>query len=189
MSKKDPQALVKQAALQLFSEQGYFNTSVPDLVKASGVSTGSIYHHFGDKEGVARALFDSVVERMQVAIEEIQQKHLSVPEQCKAIIELLFVITENEPDLMRYMLHAKHAEFLSDVAPICSSSPFKKMRSIVSMGMKTKEVHEMDETVAAAAVFGGAIRLVQMRLDGVIEKNLLSYVDEVWFCAWRSVAI
>ena len=189
MVNENPQARVKQAALQLFSDQGYFNTSVPDIVKASGVSTGSIYHHFGDKKGVAKALFDSVVERMEVAIDEIQKEHETAREQCKEIIVLLFDITEEEPELMRYMLHAKHKEFLPDVAPICSSSPFVKMRSIVSMGMSSNEVQTMDETVAAASVFGGAIRLIQMRLDGVIEKTLQSYFDEVWACAWRSVKL
>jgi len=188
MNNKDSQVKVKNAALQLFAAQGYFNTSVPDIVKASGVSTGSIYHHFGDKEGVAKALFDSVVERMEIAIEQIQKAHETAEEQCKQIIILLFDITEKEPELMRYMLHAKHKEFLPDIAPICSSSPFRKMRSIVSMGMVNNEVLKLDETVAAASVFGGAIRLIQMRLDGVIEKPLQSYFDEVWYCAWRSIA-
>ena len=188
MVNKNPQARVKEAALQLFSDQGYFNTSVPDIVKASGVSTGSIYHHFGDKEGIAKALFDSVVERMEIAIDEIQKEHETAREQCKHIIVLLFSITEEEPELMRYMLHAKHKEFLPDVAPICSSSPFRKMRNIVSMGMINKEVQSMDETVAAASVFGGAIRLIQMRLDEVIKKPLPLYFDDIWLCAWRSIA-
>ena len=51
-------------AIRLFTDQGYFNTSIPDIVRESGVSTGSIYHHFGDKEGVAIALFNNLVERM-----------------------------------------------------------------------------------------------------------------------------
>ena len=52
------------AALNLFTEQGYFNTSIPDIVKASSVSTGSIYHYFQDKEGIARSLYASLVDRM-----------------------------------------------------------------------------------------------------------------------------
>ena len=45
---------VMASALRLFTGQGYFNTSIPDIVKDSGISTGSIYHHFGDKEGIAK---------------------------------------------------------------------------------------------------------------------------------------
>ena len=177
-----------EAALNLFAGRGYFNTSVPDLVRASGVSTGSIYHHFGDKEGVALALFNSTVERMESALEAIRQQHATTKARCRAIIELLFAITENEPELMKFMLHATHKEFLTGIAPICSSRPFRQMRALVAEGMQTGEVHTMDETVAAAGVFGAAIRLIQMRLDGVIEQPLFTRLEETWFCAWRSIA-
>ena len=45
-----------RVALRLFSEKGFFNTSVQDIVAAAGVSVGFIYHNFSDKEGIARAL-------------------------------------------------------------------------------------------------------------------------------------
>lgn len=183
-----PKQQVMEVALNLFSERGYFNTSIPDLVKASGVSTGSIYHHFGDKEGVAKALFDSIVERLEKALEEICKEHSTTKAQCRAIIEMLYNITEREPELMKFMLHAKHKEFLPEQKPICSSNPFRMMRSLVTEGMKTGEVRKMDETVAAAAVFGAAIRLIQMRLDGVVEQPLFTHLEETWDCAWRSIA-
>ena len=183
-----PRQQVMDAALNLFAERGYFNTSIPDLVGASGVSTGSIYHHFGDKEGVAKALFDSIVERMEKTIDEISRQQTTTKARCRAIIELLFSITENEPELMKFMLHAKHREFLPEQAPICSSSPFRMMRTLVAEGMQTGEVHAMDETVAAAGVFGAPIRLIQMRLDGVIKQTLFDLLEETWVCAWRSIA-
>ena len=63
--------VVMQAAIHLFTKQGYFNTSVPDIVRESGVSTGSIYHHFGDKEGIAKTLFKMLVARMENAFNTI----------------------------------------------------------------------------------------------------------------------
>ena len=35
-----------RTALQLFTEQGYFNTSVHDIARTAKVSIGSIYHYF-----------------------------------------------------------------------------------------------------------------------------------------------
>lgn len=180
---------VMSAALQLFASQGFFNTSIPDIVRESGVSTGSIYHHFGDKEGVADSLFNSIVERMEHAIEGIRKSYDTTHDRCKAIMGLLFTITEDEPELMNFMLYAKHREFLPNVAPICSSKPFQLMLSIIADGMPKAEVRMMDETVAAVSVFGGAIRLIQMRLDGVIKPPLHDYWEETWDCAWRAVAV
>ena len=40
------------AAVKLFSKQGYFGTSVQQIAHEAGVSTGLIYQYFGDKEDI-----------------------------------------------------------------------------------------------------------------------------------------
>jgi len=179
--------VVLEAAIQLFTKQGYFNTSVPDIVRESGVSTGSIYHHFGDKEGIAKALFEMLLGRMERAFNDIESQHDTAQARCRAVIELLFRVTEEEPEVMTYMLFVKHKEFMPGMAPICSSKPFRQMRQMIVNGMTNGEVRSMDDMVAAAAVFGGALRMISLRLDGVLEQSLEGYLDEVWSCAWQSV--
>ncbi|MCC7242161.1 MAG: helix-turn-helix transcriptional regulator [Acidobacteria bacterium] len=46
------------AALALFSRQGYRATSVRDIAGQAGTSTGSVYHHFRDKETIFQTLLD-----------------------------------------------------------------------------------------------------------------------------------
>ncbi|MDY6978427.1 MAG: TetR/AcrR family transcriptional regulator [Pseudomonadota bacterium] len=177
------------AALNLFTEQGYFNTSIPDIVKASSVSTGSIYHYFSDKEGIARSLYETLVERMESNFSEIEAAHATAHDRCRAVIALLFELTEQEPAVMRFMLFSRHKEFIPDQKPVCSSRPFVQMREMVVAGMQSGEVREMTPIVAASAVFGGALRLIQLRLDGILDAPLPDYLDEIWQCAWRSVAV
>lgn len=50
--------LVLDAALGLFSKQGFRATSVREIADAAGVSTGNLYHHFPDKEAIFRTLLD-----------------------------------------------------------------------------------------------------------------------------------
>jgi AcrR family transcriptional regulator len=52
------QALILDAALDLFSHQGYRATSIRDIAQRAGVSTGNVYHHFKDKDTIFRALLD-----------------------------------------------------------------------------------------------------------------------------------
>ncbi|HXH95510.1 MAG TPA: TetR/AcrR family transcriptional regulator [Thermoanaerobaculia bacterium] len=49
---------VLDAALQLFSHQGFRATTVREIAEAAGVSTGNVYHHFPDKESIFRTLLD-----------------------------------------------------------------------------------------------------------------------------------
>ena len=51
--------LLLDAALRLFAEQGEQGLTVNAVTKASGVSLGSLYHHFGSLDG----LFDALTER------------------------------------------------------------------------------------------------------------------------------
>ena len=174
-------------ALRLFSERGYFNTSIHDIRREAGVSIGAIYHHFGTKEQLAKALYDDLLARMGQAIEGAIGAHAGCRERCRAIIALLFDMTDDDPTTMRFVLLAKHREFLSDEPPICSSRPFAAMRRVLEEGIAEGEVRQMDPWVAASAMFGGALRMMSLSLDGVLEAGLDAYLDEVAACGWRAV--
>ncbi|MFC5835671.1 TetR/AcrR family transcriptional regulator [Nonomuraea insulae] len=47
-----------RAAREVFLAKGYAEATVADLVAASGISVGSLYHHFGGKPGLFLALWE-----------------------------------------------------------------------------------------------------------------------------------
>jgi AcrR family transcriptional regulator len=53
---------VLDAALHLFSHQGYRATTMRQIAERAGVSTGNCYHHFPDKDTIFRALIDEYLE-------------------------------------------------------------------------------------------------------------------------------
>lgn len=52
---------ILDAALELFSEQGYHGTNTKEVAARAGVATGSVYRYFADK----KALFLAVMKRME----------------------------------------------------------------------------------------------------------------------------
>lgn len=176
-----------RVALRLFSEKGFFNTSVQDIVAAAGVSVGFIYHNFSDKEGIARALYQHLLARMNVLIDEIEAEHPSARERCRAVILMLFKLSEVEPDVMAFVIHARHREFLPEEKAICSASAFVRMRGFVLTGIDEGEVRGLDPAVAVAMMYGGAIRMICLRLDGLIPLTLDDYFEELWTNTWASL--
>lgn len=176
-------------ALELFSKQGYFNTSVHDIRKTANVSTGAIYHHFQNKEALAQSLYESLLAEMNQAIENACLKKMGCLAKSKAIIEKMFTLTMEQPKNMQFILLAQHREYLPNEAPICSSKPFQAMKQVVSEGIAKGEVREMDTWVAATAMFGGALRMMNLQLDGVLTEPLSKYVDEVVTCAWNGIKV
>lgn len=53
----DRREQILAGALDAFSEKGFAAATIEDVRARSGASTGSIYHHFGDKEGLAAHLY------------------------------------------------------------------------------------------------------------------------------------
>jgi AcrR family transcriptional regulator len=49
---------ILDAALKLFSTQGYRATSTRDIADAAGISTGALYHQFPDKELIFQSLLE-----------------------------------------------------------------------------------------------------------------------------------
>ncbi len=177
------------AALKLFVNQGYHNVSVHDVQKLADVSIGSIYKHFGGKEGIAKALHERLLVEMNEMVDSVIAQDLTIIEQCNRIIELLFEYTETRCEIIAFILHANHTEFISDEPPICSAEPFQKIRDMVQRGMDTGEIQAYDCLIAASVIFGGAFRLIHMRLDGLIDRPLPELYEQLIDATWKGMKI
>ena len=69
-------ALLDSAA-ELFSTQGFRETTMRDIAKAAGMLPGSIYYHYGSKDDLLLAVYEAGVERI---IEEFCKAVLPVEE-------------------------------------------------------------------------------------------------------------
>lgn len=80
---KNTKGKIVSAAWQLFYEQGYDNTTVEEIVDASGTSRGSFYHYFGGKAALLSSLsylfdekYDELAESMNPDLSPIEKLNL-----------------------------------------------------------------------------------------------------------------
>ena len=165
------------AALDLFVDNGFHNVSVHEIQKQANVSIGSIYKHFGGKQGIAKALYIHILNEMDELVDDVIKEHQSPTTQCEEIIKLLCGYTETHYNIMAFVFHAKHTEFVPDEPLICNTLPFIKIRDIVKAGIECGEFREIDSWVAASTIFGGVIRMIQLRLDNMIKDPLPNYYE------------
>ncbi len=180
---------VLNSALQLFVEKGFFNTSIPDLVRHSGVSTGSIYHSFKDKQSIAELLMHTLLQQVEVEQQQILQQYQSSWDRFYQLSKWMMDTAEHHPHAMQFILNARHKEFMPDTPPICSAKPFMTLRDVIQQGMDEGVLQRMDVMVAAASCYGGVLRLIQLGLDGLLEQPLPSYLDEITQTCWHSIAV
>jgi len=64
-----------EATAQLLVEDGYARTSTNRIARRAGVSVGSLYHYFGDKDAIVDAVIERVLERQLAALTEALSAH------------------------------------------------------------------------------------------------------------------
>jgi AcrR family transcriptional regulator len=52
--------LLVSVARELFTEHGYGETSIEDIIQRAGVARGALYHHFPGKDALFRAVYEAV---------------------------------------------------------------------------------------------------------------------------------
>ena len=58
LPKEERQSQIMDAAMKVFTQKGYANARVDDIVDASGLSKGAIYHHYEGKKDIFLALIE-----------------------------------------------------------------------------------------------------------------------------------
>ncbi|MFZ2178320.1 MAG: helix-turn-helix domain-containing protein [Rhodococcus sp. (in: high G+C Gram-positive bacteria)] len=64
---------VLDAAVEVFGERGFTAATMAEIVERSGVSVGSIYHHFGGKSEVFNAIWEDFVGLLRGRVDEVVQ--------------------------------------------------------------------------------------------------------------------
>ncbi len=177
------------AALDLFVDKGYHSVSIHEVQKLADVSIGSIYRHFGGKEGIAEKLYKHILNEIDELIDGVMKEVDTPIEQLEEIIRQLFEHTETHQQIISFVFHSKHTDFLPDKPLMCDAAPFIKIRDITSQAIKIGDLKDTDTWVATSLIFGGAIRLIQLRLDGLIEKPLVEYMDILMSGLWGGLKI
>lgn len=100
-------AQIIEAAISCFLEKGYTNTSMSDIIKASGLSSGSIYSHFSGKEDI---LISAINERLN-SVKELYDTFPggAGPQDILETIHTNQLVNDNFSVMLRIRLESLHA--------------------------------------------------------------------------------
>ncbi|MFL5844867.1 MAG: TetR/AcrR family transcriptional regulator [Solirubrobacteraceae bacterium] len=147
------------AALGAFEAKGILGATLEDIRTGSGASIGSIYHHFGDKEGIAAALHAAVLADYQrgfaAAIEDA-----GAEQGVRAVVDAHLRWAQRHPPQMRYLLAGPPAG--DDVGAL--NRDF--FRTVRAWWARHPELIEFDLATAHAVWLGPATEYCRHWLSG-----------------------
>jgi AcrR family transcriptional regulator len=112
--------IILHAALRLFSEKGYKDTSMAELAQKTGVAQGTIFYHYISKEG----LFISILKEFKEALVEEHDRYFMEQHNCngldmieEVIAFYLYLAGKMEDQFL--LLHRHYAYELAKINPEC----------------------------------------------------------------------
>lgn len=113
-------AQIIEAAISCFLEKGYTNTSMSDIIKASGLSSGSIYSHFSGKEDILNTAINERLNNVKELYETLPEG--AGPQDILETIHTNQLVNDNFSAMLRIRAKSLHAPEIArattDIMPL-----------------------------------------------------------------------
>jgi len=100
-----PRGRLQQASAKLFKEKGFAKTTVRDIAASIGIQSGSIFHHFKNKEQILKTVIIDAILRVLAPMKEALSTTNNIEEQFNNLIQCeLNAIHDEQLDGFRLMV-------------------------------------------------------------------------------------
>jgi AcrR family transcriptional regulator len=173
---------ILDAALRAFADKGYAAATLADVRELSGASTGSIYHHFGDKEGLAAALYLEALRDYQEGVRAVLDRETDSERGIKGLVRHHLRWVGAHPDLARFLLAGRPpgaGERLEEMN--------QELLAAVADWLRGRGLRRMPGDVFYAVLLGPAQEFTRQWLAGRARSSMAAAERSLAEAAWRGL--
>lgn len=151
---------IKEAALRLFSERGFHNTTVTQIAEAAELGKGTIYWYWKSKEDLAFSLVEEMLRDFVRLIEKARDGEGPVPDRFEHLVAEMAELYYQEREYLRLLWKFRadrHYIFSPDYTRKVTSYYVrmrKALEEIVEQGIGGGELREVDPKRTAFILLG-----------------------------------
>jgi AcrR family transcriptional regulator len=172
-----------QAALQLFSTNGFHKTTIPDIAAKLQMSAGNLYNYFSSKDILAKEIIKYTSEVLGEEIRRVNMLDISAEEKIGKIVEIYFTMATEKPEMIEYFLrvYLSHREVFKDGCEgmTCVSGFITEIMIFFDDGVGSGELRNQDFFSAFGLFMGYLGGMVFLKGEEILPKELEAYIDDI----------
>lgn len=172
--------MILQTSKTLFAQKGFFNTSISDIKKETGLPVGSIYTYFKNKEEIVKVIIDEGWEDIHTRLQSSFLSTNNPHEKMKIIIDDFLPELFEDLDLISILLgEAVDYTRLEEKLEKLTTLIFSILRSIPGNSEFAATMSQKDMEAALIVYFLGilhAARLAKSTSIDISQEDLIRFL-------------
>ena len=179
MSKEQKKENIMNVALQLFSINGFYATTIPDIAKKIGMSVGNFYNYFASKDILAKELIIYIANFLGEQIRAINETPVTTREKVAKIVSMYFTTAREHPEMIEYFLrvYLSNREVFREECQgiVCVSSFVTEIMIFFDDGVASGELRNQDFFSAFGLFMGYLGGMVFLNGEKILPEDLTFY--------------
>ncbi|WP_338697549.1 TetR/AcrR family transcriptional regulator [Streptomyces sp. Q6] len=179
------------AALQVYAEAGEQGVTVSALTRASGVSLGSMYHHFGSVDGLMDALLTRWLTRLLGELTAALERSRTARTGIRAVVQTYLGFVEEHPDAAR-LLHSSYADRMNMAQARqvrdAQEARLSPVAAWVDGRIAAGELVALPLPLIEGLILGPVVATARRHLSGLDDVDLAQAARVLPDRIWRSLA-
>ena len=167
--RQEREALILQAAEEVLTEKGYYETSVDEIAARVGIAKGTVYLHFPSKEDLVVAIFERDMQKLVELVETKAASALTTRGKLQAIFQAIYgayyssgmgqrmhlpYLVNNSSELQRLFVEKKG----------CMREQWNQLSVLISSLLEEgKAAGEFDKSMSTPVMLGAFFSLLSPR--------------------------
>jgi AcrR family transcriptional regulator len=174
-----------RAALDLFAQHGFADTTVEDITNAADVGKGTFFNYFPSKDHILLAFAEMQLAKLQAIIENLRSTHVPVPQFLRTLAVRMTEEPGRNPSIVRAMLLANLSSTpVREGMRINQARGHKLLTEFVQIGQERGELRNDLPAGDIAHVFRqtvfGTLLVWSLYGDDSLATRIRTALDVLW---------
>jgi len=175
---------ILNTALHLFTTQGFHATPTSQICKEAGISTGTLFHYFPDKNTLFESLYLTIKREMAEVIRSHDDQNLEPRTRLEGCFQGFVTWGVSNPEKFLFVEQFCHSPSISEAVKTEAHAEFSWMTQIAEEAIHEGKLRDLPLEFYSVMVFQilfGVIKLINIGITGLSSKELIcSGLDLIW---------